>query len=71
MLFRSGRVEDTADVDNSEYFKLFPNAVTERQMLGLRFDFYKNHALTVEFSKVKTQSADFDQAWLQWSAVLP
>jgi hypothetical protein len=66
-----GRVEDTAGVDNSEYFELFPNVVTERQMLGLRFDFYKNHALTVELSKVKTQPADFDQVWLQWSAVLP
>ena len=66
-----GRVEDTTGVDDSEYFELFPTAVIERQMLGLRFDFYKNHALTIELSNVKTQSEDFDQAWLQWSAVLP
>ena len=66
-----GRVEDTNGVDSSEYFELFPAAVIERQMLGLRFDFYKNQALTLELSNVKTQTEDFNQAWLQWSAVLP
>ena len=65
-----GRVEDTAGIDNSEYIKLFPFAVIQREMLGLRFDFYRNHALTLEVSKVKTQSTDFDQVWLQWSSVL-
>ncbi len=66
-----GRIEDTAGIDNSEYLALFPNAVIQREMIGLRFDFYKNHALTLELSNVKTQTADFNQAWLQWSAVLP
>ncbi|NOQ91014.1 MAG: hypothetical protein GQ549_08740, partial [Gammaproteobacteria bacterium] len=66
-----GRVEDTASVDDSEYLALFPSAVLQREMLGLRFDFYKNHALTVEVSNIKIQSEDFEQVWLQWSAVLP
>ena len=65
-----GRIEDTADADNSEYLELFPYAVLERQMLGLRFDFYKNNALTVEVSNVKIRTEDFGQVWLQWSAAL-
>lgn len=66
-----GRAEDINGVENSEYLELFPSAIIERQMLGLRFDFYRNHALTLELSNIYTQSADFGQAWLQWSAVLP
>ena len=66
-----GRVEDTAGADNSEYLELFPFAIIERQMLGLRFDFYTNNALTVELSNVKLQTDEFGQAWLQWTAVLP
>ncbi|RKZ69067.1 MAG: hypothetical protein DRQ44_03530 [Gammaproteobacteria bacterium] len=66
-----GRIEDTAGADNSEYLELFPFAVLERQMLGLRFDFYTNNALTVELSNVKLQADEFGQAWLQWTAVLP
>lgn len=66
-----GRIEDTTGADNSEYLALFPSAVTKREMLGLRFDFYINHALTLEVSNIETQMVDFDQAWLQWSAVFP
>ena len=66
-----GRIEDTSDEDNSEYLMLFQSAIIQRKMLGLRFDFYKNQALTLELSNLKTQSVEFDQAWLQWSAVFP
>ncbi|NOQ87630.1 MAG: hypothetical protein GQ550_01795 [Gammaproteobacteria bacterium] len=66
-----GRVEGTHGAENSEYLELFPSAIIERQMLGLRFDFYRKHALTLEVSNVGTQSVDLDQAWLQWSAVFP
>lgn len=66
-----GRVEDTPGADDSEYLELFPATIIERQMLGLRFDFYKNNALTLEVSNVGTQSIDSDQVWFQWSAVLP
>ena len=65
-----GRIEDTAGADDSEYLELFPYAVLARQMLGLRFDFYKNNALTLEVSNVKIQAEDFGQIWLQWSAAL-
>jgi hypothetical protein len=66
-----GRMEDTHDKGDSAYLKLFPYAVLQRNMLGLRYDFYRNNALTLELSKFKTQSDEIDQAWLQWSAVLP
>jgi len=66
-----GRLEDTSGVSNSEYLDLFPDAVIQREMIGLRFDIFKNHALTLEVSNLKTQSENLDQLWLQWSAVLP
>ena len=66
-----GRVEGTDGVDNSEYLELFPSAVIEREMLGLRLDFYRNNALTLELSNVELQAIHFEQAWLQWSAVFP
>lgn len=66
-----GRVEDTPGAEDSEYLELFPFAIIERQMLGLRFDFYSNNALTLEVSNVATQSISSDQVWFQWSAVLP
>lgn len=66
-----GRVEDTPGARDSEYLELFPASIIERQMLGLRFDFYRNNALTLEISNVATQTIDSDQLWFQWSAVLP
>ncbi len=66
-----GRLEDIYEGDNSDYLALFPSAVIQREMLGLRYDFYKNQALTLELSNITTQLAEFDQAWLQWSAVFP
>jgi len=66
-----GRVEDTHGAGDSKYLELFPSAIIERQMLGLRYDFYRKHALTLEVSKIETQTTDLEQAWLQWSAVLP
>lgn len=66
-----GRVEDTPGAEDSEYLELFPFAIIERQMLGLRFDFFSNNALTLEVSNVETQSISSDQVWFQWSAVIP
>lgn len=66
-----GRLEETTDNNSSDYLELFPNSVSDRQLLGLRFDFDTNQALTFEASHAETQSDDFEQVLLQWSAVFP
>jgi hypothetical protein len=67
-----GRLEQTSNTSSSDYLELFPHAVTDRQMLGLRFDLAMQHALSLEVSRAETPSdGDFEQFLLQWSAVFP
>jgi len=67
-----GRLEQTNNTSSSDYLELFPHAVTDRQMLGLRFDLARQHALSIEVSRAETPSdGDFEQYLLQWSAVFP
>jgi hypothetical protein len=66
-----GRLEQTNNTSSSDYLELFPNSVTDRKMLGLRFDLARQHALSFELSDAETPSDDFEQYLLQWSAVFP
>jgi len=67
-----GRLEQTSNTGSSDYLELFPHAVTDRQMLGLRFDLARQHALSFEVSRAETPAdGDFEQYLLQWSAVIP
>jgi hypothetical protein len=66
-----GRLEGTTNVHSSSYLELFPHYITERQMLGSRYDFSTNHAITIEIAHAESLSDDFGQVWLQWSAVFP
>jgi len=66
-----GRLEATSNANSSDYLALFPHVITDRQMLGLRFDFVASQALTVEISHAESASDDFEQVLLQWSAVFP
>ncbi|MGB5536216.1 MAG: hypothetical protein WBN08_09955 [Thiogranum sp.] len=67
-----GRLEQTNNTNSSDYLELFPHSVTDRQMLGLRFDLASQHALSLEVSRAQTPSdGDFEQYLLQWSAVFP
>jgi len=67
-----GRLEQTNNTSSSDYLELFPHSVTDRQMLGLRFDLAMQHALSLEVSRAQTPSdGDFEQYLLQWSAVFP
>jgi hypothetical protein len=71
-----GRLEESNDAEDSLYLTLFPNTIADRQVLGLRFDFARSQALTlevarvIEFAEAGTQDR-FGQAMLQWSTVLP
>jgi hypothetical protein len=71
-----GRVEGGIDQDDSVYLALFESFITERYMLGARWDVAEHHALTVEvanttFGAAASGSRDFNEVRLQWSAVFP
>ena len=71
-----GRIEGGVDQDDSAYLALFDAVITERYMLGARWDVAEHHALTVEianttFGAGPLGARDFNEFRLQWSAVYP
>lgn len=71
-----GRIEGGFDQDDSAYLALYDAVVTERYMLGARWDVAEHHALTVEVANTTLGAApsgsrDFNEFRLQWSAVFP
>ena len=71
-----GRVETGVDQDDSAYLALFDGFVTERYMLGARWDVAEYHSLTFELADTTNGpgpdgSRDFNEYRLQWSAVFP
>jgi hypothetical protein len=71
-----GRVEGGADQDDSIYLGLLETFITERYMLGARWDVAQYHSLTFEIADTTygaspDGSRDFNEYRLQWSAVFP
>lgn len=64
-----GRLEGTTDSRSSSYIALFPNSITDRRLVGIRFDYAPRNALTVEVSDAQTTLEEFGQAMFQWSTV--
>jgi hypothetical protein len=72
-----GRVEDSARMQESKYVALFDNhdgdidIALRRNALGLRWDFFRRQALTIELSHVDSLQQQANEVRLQWSAVVP
>jgi hypothetical protein len=72
-----GRIEDSARMQDSRYVALFDDhdgdvdVALRRQALGLRWDFVRRQALTIELSHVSTLGYRSNEARLQWSGVIP
>jgi hypothetical protein len=71
-----GRVEGGIDQDDSAYLQMFESVITERYMLGARWDVAEYHALTAEIADTTygasvSGSRSFGEFRLQWSAVFP
>ena len=72
-----GRIEDSSRMQESKYVALFNDhdgdidVALRRQALGLRWDFIRRQALTIELSHVVSLHQKTDQVRLQWSAVVP
>jgi hypothetical protein len=72
-----GRVEDSARMQESNYVALFDDhngdidTALRRQAAGLRWDYVRRQALTIELSHVVSLKQRSDEVRLQWSAVVP
>lgn len=65
-----GRREDAARVGHSTYLTLFPNFVPKRTVLGLRWDFHRRQALTLQISDSHSLVDAYREFRLQWSGAL-
>jgi hypothetical protein len=72
-----GRAEDSARVQESNYVALFDDhsgdidIAVRRHALGLRWDYVRRQALTIELSHVVSLKQRSDEVRIQWSAVVP
>ena len=62
------RLEDSAGASDSEYLKLFEEFARIRYVGGVRWDFAKSQALTLQLGNSHTLTGKFDDIRLQWSA---
>jgi hypothetical protein len=71
------RIEDSARMQESHYVALFQrddrniDVALRRQALGLRWDFLRRQALTIELSHVASLGQRSNEVRLQWSGVFP
>jgi len=66
-----GRAEWTERARTDPFLQLLPDFIGERQIVGLRFDFKRWQALTLEVAHRTNMSEVFDEVLVQWSAVIP
>jgi hypothetical protein len=72
-----GRFEDSSRMQESRYVALFGDRdrdieiAVRRKALGLRWDYARRQALTLEFSRVVTLTQQSDEVRAQWSAAFP
>jgi len=71
------RLEDSSRMQESQYVKLFNDSdgnvdiALRRNAVGLRWDYARRQALTIELSHVVSLTQQSDEVRLQWSAVVP
>jgi hypothetical protein len=72
-----GRLEESARMQESRYVALFDDRdgdielALHRQALGLRWDFTRRQALTLELAHVISLNQRSDEMRMQWSAAIP
>ena len=64
------RWEDAADAADSPYLKLFQGFARSRHVIGLRWDFARRQAATVQVTDSHTLQGRFSDVRVQWSAAL-
>lgn len=64
------RYEGTGSTENAEFLRLFPHFVTQRLLVGVRWQFARKHAFTLQTGNSHTSSDRYREFRLQWSAAL-
>jgi hypothetical protein len=64
------RIEASSGADRSAYVALFDDFVERRNVIDVRWDFARHHALTLEYADTGTLRDHYDEYRLQWSAAL-
>jgi hypothetical protein len=62
------RWEESAHAAGSSYLRLFDRFARERQVVGLRWDFVRRQALTLQADETHTLNGRYADVRLQWSA---
>ena len=63
------RHESTLGTEGSHYFVNFPDFVSNRSVVGLRYESGSNHALSLETGSATSNGKRYSELRLQWSAV--
>jgi hypothetical protein len=56
---------------NSEYLTYFRDSISQASIAGIRFEFLRRQALTLELSREHSPADDFSKIAIQWSALVP
>ncbi|MDB6091392.1 MAG: hypothetical protein JWN85_4176 [Gammaproteobacteria bacterium] len=66
-----GRLERSADAENADYIRaLRPRFEIRRSLLGMRWDYTRHQAVTIEMARAATSNNQFTNISLQWSALI-
>jgi hypothetical protein len=56
---------------NSEYLTYFRDSVSQASIAGVRFEFLRRQAFTLELSREHSPADDYSRVAIQWSALIP
>lgn len=65
------RLEKTSRAESANYLQLFPYFVSQRELLGFRYDFAARQAVAIEISSNTISMEKYSEFRLQWSAAFP
>lgn len=66
-----GRIEDTHNGENDIYLETLSGFIPQRQMIGVRYDVWKNHALKFEWNRNHHELEVEDLLLIGWSSAFP
>jgi len=65
------RIDHVEGGERSPYLSLLEAELSKQQVLGVRWDFYSRHAITLEIAHKNLDSGNDSNLVLQWSTVFP
>lgn len=69
MLKLYARAENTWNAENQPYLDLLDSYILQREVAGIRFDFYQRHAVKLEWLRDHVASGENNSVYVEWSAI--